>query len=161
MRVEDDVQVIREQEKLLVFRQFGPKEAWALGCRLRELAMAGTEPVLIEIEACGRLLFAAAVGETTPGSSDWVRRKRNVVHRFGQSSYGVGRGLDAQDTTLETRQGLMLSDYAAHGGGFPIRVRGTGVVGSVIVSGLPQREDHNLVVRALAESVGEDVPMLA
>ncbi len=51
-------------------------------------------------------------------------------------------------------------DFAAHGGGFPIILHGTGPVGSAIVSGLPQREDHALVVRAIAEQLGIPVPML-
>jgi uncharacterized protein (UPF0303 family) len=40
--------------------------------------------------------------------------------------------------------------YAAHGGSFPIYVRGTGPVATVTVSGLPQKADHDLVVEALA-----------
>ena len=47
-------------------------------------------------------------------------------------------------------------DYAAHGGSFPINVAGAGIVGSVTISGLPQREDHNLVVEALCLLTGRD-----
>jgi uncharacterized protein (UPF0303 family) len=45
-------------------------------------------------------------------------------------------------------------DHAAHGGSFPLLVRGTGCVGAVTVSGLPQRVDHELVVEALAARCG-------
>ena len=45
-------------------------------------------------------------------------------------------------------------DYTAHGGCFPIRVRGTGMVGTVTVSGLPQKEDHALVVETLGQVLG-------
>jgi uncharacterized protein (UPF0303 family) len=51
----------------------------------------------------------------------------------------------------------MLADYAAHGGGFPIVLRGTGLIGTVVASGLPQREDHAMVVAALAEALGVQV----
>ena len=44
-----------------------------------------------------------------------------------------------------------LSDFAAHGGAFPLLVRGVGPVGTVVVSGLPQVEDHRMVVAALRE----------
>jgi len=37
-------------------------------------------------------------------------------------------------------------DYATHGGGFPIFLVGTGCIGAITVSGLPERDDHMLVV---------------
>ena len=45
-------------------------------------------------------------------------------------------------------------EFAAHGGAFPIYVRGTGAVATVTVSGLPQKADHELVVEALSEILG-------
>ena len=58
--------------------------------------------------------------------------------------------------TFSERYSLPDADYAAHGGSFPLNVFGTGIVGSVTVSGLPQREDHNLVVEALCLLTGRD-----
>jgi uncharacterized protein (UPF0303 family) len=52
---------------------------------------------------------------------------------------------------LQGRSGLELKDYAPHGGCFPIFLAGTGCVGTITVSGLPQREDHMLVVSVLQE----------
>ena len=84
-----------------------------------------------------------------------VRRKSNVVARFHRSSYGVGLNLKAKNDSLEAR-GLPIVDYASHGGSFPLVVAGTGVVGSVTVSGLAQRDDHELVVEALCGLLGRD-----
>jgi uncharacterized protein (UPF0303 family) len=39
--------------------------------------------------------------------------------------------------------------FAAHGGGIPIAIKGTGVVGALIVSGLPQVDDHNFAIDIL------------
>ena len=69
--------------------------------------------------------------------------------RFHRSSYRVGCELAQKGTTLGPDRGIDLLHYAPHGGGFPIHIDGTGVVGAVAVSGLPQREDHNFVVEAL------------
>jgi uncharacterized protein (UPF0303 family) len=79
-----------------------------------------------------------------------------VVARFHRSSYAVGLKLKAKNETLAEQQGLPLADYAVHGGSFPLTVKGAGVVGSVTVSGLPQRSDHELVVEALCAMLGRD-----
>ena len=96
----------------------------------------------------------------TPGNEDWLRRKRNTVLRFGRSSMRVGLELEREGTTLEARQGLMLADFAAHGGGFPLLLRGTGCVGAVVVSGLTQREDHELAVAAIGAELKVTVQQL-
>ncbi|MFW5807997.1 MAG: heme-binding protein, partial [Spirochaetota bacterium] len=49
---------------------------------------------------------------------------------------------------------LPESEYAPHGGSFPILLRNTGIIGTVTVSGLAQEEDHDLVVEALSEYLG-------
>jgi uncharacterized protein (UPF0303 family) len=78
------------------------------------------------------------------------------VARFHRSSYAVGLKLKASNDTLTGQQGLPLGDFATHGGSFPLTVEGAGVVGSVTVSGLPQRADHELVVEALCGLLGRD-----
>ncbi len=157
----DDLVVMEQQEKLLRFRAFDADTAWKLGGSMREKLLAAGVGGTIEIEIAGQLLFACTTVGATPGQADWVRRKRNTVRRFGRSSYAVGRMLERDGETMESRHGLTLADYAAHGGGFPIFVTGVGAIGTVIVSGLPQREDHRLVVRALAELLGVAVPELS
>jgi uncharacterized protein (UPF0303 family) len=69
--------------------------------------------------------------------------------------------LERDGETMEARHGLGLADYAAHGGGFPLWVRGVGCVGSVIVSGMPQRDDHHVAVAAIAKVLGVEAPVLA
>jgi uncharacterized protein (UPF0303 family) len=88
---------------------------------------------------------------TTPDNLDWIRRKRNVVMRYHRSSYAVGLKHEKAQTNLQDRVGLELKDYAPHGGCFPILLAGTGCVGTITVSGLPQRDDHMLVVSVLQD----------
>jgi len=76
------------------------------------------------------------------------------VERFGASSFLVGRRLAVRGQELDAAYGVDPARYAAHGGAFPIRVRDVGVVGVVTVSGLPQADDHALVVEAVSAHLG-------
>ena len=80
--------------------------------------------------------------------------------RFFRSSYALGLVLAQQQTSIEAKFGLDSADYATHGGSFPIFVKGTGCIGAVTVSGLPQREDHNMVVEALCRLLDQDHNLL-
>jgi uncharacterized protein (UPF0303 family) len=62
--------------------------------------------------------------------------------------------LEEKNSNLFERYGLPVADFAGHGGCFPIRVRGAGVIGSITISGLPDREDHQLAVESLCTELG-------
>ncbi|MFJ8827313.1 heme-degrading domain-containing protein [Streptomyces sp. NPDC102467] len=144
-----DIATLEEQERRLVLAAFTYDDAWALGTLLVELARERQAPVAIDITRGGQQLFHAALPGSTPDNDAWIARKRRVVERYHASSYLVGSRFRAKGTTFEESSRLDLDTYAAHGGAFPISVRGAGVVGTVVVSGLPQIEDHALVVEAL------------
>ncbi|QEV18267.1 heme-degrading domain-containing protein [Streptomyces alboniger] len=140
---------LEEQERRLVLPRFTYDDAWALGGLLVELARERRAPVAIDITRNGQQLFHAALPGSTPDNDAWTARKRRVVERYGCSSYLVGSRFRAKGTTFEASSRLDPDTYAAHGGAFPLAVEGAGVVGTVAVSGLPQVEDHALVVQAL------------
>ncbi len=160
MSIETDLKAIAEQESSLQFAAFGAEMAWTLGCSLRDAALAKGAAMTMEIQVAGRTLFACATDGAPAGQADWIRRKRNTVMRFGRSSYAMGLLLELEGKTIEARHGLTLADFAMHGGGFPVVLQGTGLVGSVVVSGLPQRQDHAMVVEAIAAALGVEVPGL-
>ena len=54
-----------------------------------------------------------------------------------------------------------MADCVLAGGGFPLKIAGVGCVGAVTVSGLTQREDHEVVVAALAAALGVDAAAVA
>ncbi len=154
MGVSEDLERVALQERVLRLARLDAQVAWELGARLRTLAVERGLPVVIDVRRFGQPLFYAALEGTTPDNVEWVRRKSNVVARFHRSSYAVGLDLQKKNTNLTESQGLSLADYATHGGSFPLAVEGAGVVGSVTVSGLPQRADHELVVEALCGLLG-------
>jgi uncharacterized protein (UPF0303 family) len=158
MPIAEDLATIARQESDLLFPSFDYDTAWRLGLSLRELALSRKQAIVIDIRRFGQPhqpLFYTALGGT-PDNARWVQRKINVVARFHRSSYAIGLTLEQNNRTFSDRYNLPDADYAAHGGCFPIHVAGTGIIGSVTVSGLPQREDHNLVVEALCLELKKD-----
>ena len=156
MAAADDLIIIARQEAELVFDGFHEQRAFELGCLLREIAVKKKLGVVIDIRFWNRPLFFAATAGVNAGNHDWVRRKVNVVERFLKSTYRLMLEMKRPDGDLEPRHGLSIEDYVLAGGAFPITIKGVGPVGVVAVSGLPQREDHNLVVEALCAHLGKD-----
>lgn len=140
---------LEEQERRLTLPQFTYDDAWALGTLLVELARERNAPVAIDIRRAGQQLFHAALPGSTADNDAWIDRKRRVVERYAASSLLIGTRFRAKNTTFEDSSRLDPDVYAAHGGAFPITVEGAGVIGTVVVSGLPQLEDHAMVVEAL------------
>lgn len=160
LTIEQDLTRISEQEQALRFSRFDAATAWELGSLLRNMAIERGLAVAIDVHLHAMPAFYCALPGTTADNASWVRRKRAVALRFFTSSYGIGLKLSHQQTTIEEKYGLTAADYATHGGSFPIFVEGTGCIGAVTVSGLPQREDHNIVVEALCRTLGKDYAAL-
>ncbi len=156
MAAQDDIRTIARQEAELTFDGFDEARAFALGTAIRDVALARGQGVVIDIRFWHRPLFFAATAGVNAGNHEWVRRKINVVQRFAKSTYRLVLEMNRADSTLEPRHGLDAKDYVLAGGAFPITVPAVGQVGVVAVSGLPQREDHALVVEALCAHLGKD-----
>ena len=146
-----DPDLLAQQERDLVLPRFTNDDAWRLGCLLVELAREQGAAVTVDIRRGGQQLFHCALEGTSPDNDAWLDRKARVVLRYGASSLAVGERFRAKGTTFEAGSYLDPALYAAHGGAFPLRVAGAGVIGVVAVSGLPQTDDHALVVRALTQ----------
>ena len=137
------------EEDELRFAGFTNDDAWALGSALVATARRESAPVAIGITRNGHRLFHAALPGATPDNDAWIERKTRIVDRFGHSSLYMGQLARDAGSTVEEMFGLDPRRFAAHGGAFPILIRSVGPVGVVVVSGLPQVEDHRMVVAAL------------
>jgi len=141
---------LADQEERLQFTKFDNETALALGAQLLATARERGLPVTISVRRGGQRLFHAALPGTSADNDAWIDRKSRVVDRYGHSSFLVGSQFRAKGGSFEADSRLDPDEYAAHGGVFPVLVRGVGPVGTVGVSGLPQAEDHAFVVEQLA-----------
>ncbi|GAA4835978.1 heme-degrading domain-containing protein [Kitasatospora terrestris] len=146
-----DVAELERQHRELQLPAFDLDDAWRLGSLIVAEARQRGLAVTVDIQHGEQQVFHAALPGTSADNDDWIRRKAAVVRRFGEASYLVGERHRAKGRSFD----LDPVRYAAHGGSFPLLVRGTGMVGTVTVSGLPQVEDHLLVTACLARHLTE------
>lgn len=148
------LKTLLEQEEKLQFDMFSNDMAWKIGSMLVVKARNIQAPVTIDIKRSGQQLFHYAFEGTIPDNDVWVNRKSNAVARFFHSSYYMQITLEKDNKTLEEAKLLPSSEYACHGGSFPIIIKNTGVIGSITVSGLASEDDHNMIIEVLSEYLG-------
>lgn len=134
---------IAADEDALSFASFTHDDAWRLGRTIRRIAREDSLPIAIDVRLGEQQVFHCGLAGSSADNDDWIARKTRTTLRFARSSLAVRLqrdltgGFDWLDAAV----------YAVAGGCIPIRVGGA-IVGTVSVSGLPDTEDHALIVRA-------------
>ena len=142
---------IEAEIRELQFPGFSPDDALNLGLLLVELGKERGLPIAIDITKGGQVLFHVALPGATPDNEHWVRAKQRTAARYEVPSLLVGLRGRKGGGRIEDNGWFDQRRYAAHGGAFPVYVAGVGAVATVTVSGLPQVQDHDLVVEAMRE----------
>lgn len=143
-----DVAELEAEAARLILSDFSEETALRLGLTIMNMAKLDRLPVVIDIRTNDRTLFHLAMPGAAPINDRWARRKSNTALHFHLASLHVGRNMAAKGETL-AMHGLSETEFAIHGGAVPVCVAGAGLIACATVSGLPQLEDHRLVVRAL------------
>ena len=140
---------LEAQEQRLVLPRADLAALYDLGRRMSDTALERQLPVLIQVRHGSRLVFVASLPGSNASNDRWAERKSRLAAWFEQSSLRVGVAHRGDGPDVHARHALPVEEFAAHGGAFPLRVDGVGVVGTVVVSGLPQLDDHAFVVEML------------
>lgn len=154
MAAPEDIALVKKQEQDLVLAEFDETVAFKLGSAIRDRALAEGLSLVVDVRTWDRQMFFAATAGTSADNAEWVRRKINTVRRFQRASYRMV--LERGEVPFSPQSGADPADYVIAGGGFPIRVRGAGIVGCLTISGLPGRNDHGVAVAALCDHLGLD-----
>ncbi|GHV39792.1 UPF0303 protein [Spirochaetia bacterium] len=161
MEIDEGIGIVEKQEELLRFTHFSRADVWKLGKELVSKIQDEGFALSVSIRLnSGFVLFQYAPEGTTANNENWMTRKFNTVRDMEISSLLNSLRLKQQNKTLENK-GLDPRLYAAGGGGFPIRLKGTGVIGAVIASGLPHLQDHDVLVECISRHLkARDVPRI-
>jgi uncharacterized protein (UPF0303 family) len=139
------------EEEELQFTNFNSDVAWQIGSELASRAKSDNLPITVDITQGTHQLFHFSRPGTSADNDEWVKRKTRLVYRFGHSSLYIGELLRSKGKHLEEAYRISESEYAPHGGSFPIKIKGSGLVGTITVSGLTQEDDHQVVVDILRD----------
>ena len=138
-----------QEENELQFTSFNENTAWEIGNLLYKRAVTENLPITIDITRTFQQLFHASRPGASLDNDEWIKRKVRIVYRMGHSSFYLGQKLKISGKRIEEAWLLPESEYAPHGGCFPIIIKETGVVGTITVSGLAQEDDHRVVVETI------------
>ncbi|MFC5651326.1 heme-degrading domain-containing protein [Paenibacillus solisilvae] len=145
-----ELERLLQQEDDLQFPEFTNHTAFQIGCRLIEKAVQESKSIAVTIVRDGEMLFHSKMEGTNAGNDSWIKRKSNVVHHFGHSSYYMHVLFKSNGSSIESSS-LDSADYAAEGGAFPLILKNVGIVGTIAASGLPGDQDHQIIVSVLEE----------
>ena len=154
--MEDVLSQLLQLEQELQFAKFNEAVAWQIGSQLVEQGQREKLPITIDIMRGQHQLFHASLPGTSADNDEWVKRKVRLVYRFGHSSFYMGQLLKSKGKRIEEAYLISETEYAPHGGCFPVILKDTGVIGAITVSGLPQEEDHKLVVQTIRDFLAKE-----
>lgn len=152
------LKLVEMQEELLVFEKFTNEDALKIGIILTEVTKDTPTPLSIRVFMGDTIVFQYAMEGDAETRFGWTYRKYQLIKKTGHSSmHGKIRAM-----FLDELQDLCAQPdiYGFGCGGFPITVKGQGIIGAVAVSGLPDPVDHLYVVEALEKMIGVEVPKI-
>lgn len=151
MTVEEVIKVLEMQEEILQFSSFTNGDAWELGNMiLMEARRLGVQVAVSIRLNNGCTVFQYMMDGTNPYHEKWLERKYQTVRLTEKSSLRLYMTLKMNEETLEDMY-LNPAEYAACGGGFPIRIEEVGVIGAVSISGLDHVSDHDLLIKSISK----------
>ena len=148
---------VKNEEQKLIFNRFSADDAWKLGNLMVKKARKEHLALGIDIQLNGMQAFHYSFEGVAPYNALWIQRKENTVDLYRHSSLYLFCEMEKGIRSFE-KMVISQEEYAAFGGGFPIRIKNVGIVGSVAVSGLFHLDDHNFVVQAIADFLGVELP---
>jgi uncharacterized protein (UPF0303 family) len=139
------------QEEALLLPKLGVENALAIGEIAKEFGIKRNLPIAVEVRLGDWVIFRASLPGSSQDNQGWIDRKARVVSLKHHST--LYERVNAQERMVDWFEENDLSEefFAIHGGGLPLITKTDSFVGTLLISGLPQLEDHLLGVEVLTE----------
>jgi uncharacterized protein (UPF0303 family) len=138
------------EEEVLKLASLTNNDALEIGEIATTIGKQRKLPVAIEVRIGEWVVFHASLEGSKPENDWWIGKKSRVV-MMKQHSTMYERVL-AEELGIDWYKENKVEDdtHAIHGGALPL-ITPTGFAGILIISGLPQVEDHLFAVEVLTE----------
>jgi uncharacterized protein (UPF0303 family) len=140
-----------KEEQQLVLPDLSLKSAIEIGEIAKSLGTQRSLPIAVEVRVGDWIVYHASLPGSTPENDWWIGRKARVVKLKKHSSMFERVLAEEQGIDWHKENNLLDETHAIHGGGLPLITKEDGCVGVLIISGLPQVDDHLLGVEVLTE----------
>jgi uncharacterized protein (UPF0303 family) len=137
------------QESEVALDAFDNEIAQQLGALATKIGFERNLGIAVSIRIGDWEVFKAALPGSKPENDGWINRKANVVNLTQHSTMYERVKSEEDGVDWHQLNGVKDETHAIHGGGFPIYVKDEGFKGILLISGLPQVEDHKLAVEIL------------
>jgi uncharacterized protein (UPF0303 family) len=143
-------QLINE-EQILTLPFLDLAGALEIGEIAKSLAVLRNLPIAIEVRLGDWIVYHASLPGSTPENDWWMSRKARVVMLKHHSTLHERVSAEERGVDWHKENNVEDESHAIHGGGLPLITKNEGFVGILLISGLPQVEDHLLGVEVLTE----------
>ena len=138
-----------EQILTLPFLDFAG--ALEIGEIAKSLGQMRSLPIAIEVRLGDWIIYHVSLPGSTPENDWWISRKARTVMLKHHSTMYERVSAEEHGVDWHKENNLLDETHAIHGGGLPLITKSEGFVGVLLISGLPQVEDHLLGVEVLTE----------
>ena len=139
------------EEQILTLPTLDLAGALEIGEIAKSLGVARNLPIAIEVRIADWIVYHVSLPGSTPENDWWISRKARTVMLKQHSTMYERVSAQEREVDWHKENNLLDETHAIHGGGLPLITKNEGFVGVLIISGLPQVEDHLLGVEVLTE----------
>ena len=139
------------EEQILTLPSLEISDALEIGEIAQSLSVTRKLPIAIEVRLGDWVVYHASLPGSKPENDWWMARKARVVMLKHHSTMYERVSAEERGVDWHKENNLLYETHAIHGGGLPLITNHAGFVGVLLISGLPQVEDHLLGVEALTE----------
>ena len=137
-------------EEACMFAVVDSAIAQTIGERFVEVGLKRNHPITIAVQLDGVEVFRQALPGADEEQISWINRKARVVNLTHHSTMYERVSAEESGINWHEKHGVEDATHAIHGGGFPLVTKAGEFKGVVLVSGLPQVDDHMLAYETLA-----------